>query len=181
MVKNTATTIPTPQNTTPHLLRLQATPIHTPGPPFETHTSKTFRKLALHGICHNDSNPLKTTRIHPIAHTEPRDTSHTDFPRKIPNYTPTGRYQHTHWGARAPKQRVRPPHHPAHHKRPTNPETDRAFSLSNHRNPTQTDAPRLTPSYHRPLRLLHSHREHTSLTHPPPVSPHIPLISPILK
>jgi hypothetical protein len=113
-LKNTATTIPTPQNTTQHLIRSQPTPTHTPGPPFSTHTPKTFHKLALQGNI-----------LHPAVDTEPQETPLTVFPRKIPNYTPTGRYQHTHWGARAPKQRVRPTHHPARHKRPTNPETDR--------------------------------------------------------
>ena len=76
MVKNTATTIPTPRNTTQHLLVYRASPIDTSKPPFETHTPKTFSKLAVDDnipprleTTQNDSNPPerrhRTTRQSP--------------------------------------------------------------------------------------------------------------------
>ena len=89
----------------------------------------------------------------------------------------TAPHPHTHRGARTLKQRLRPPHHPAHFKTPTDREADRAFPLSNHWGPALTGAPRLTPNRTRPSRLLHSHRERVSQPHPPPVSPHTSLIS----
>jgi hypothetical protein len=130
---------------------------------------------------HPDPKPPKTDRIHPAVDTEPQETPHTVFPRKIPNYTPNGRHKHTHLGARAPKQRVRPPCYPTHHKRPTDRAADRTLFPPNHRNHAQTDDPRPTPSYHLPPRLLHSHR---ARVYQPPgrqVFPHIPPIPTLMK
>ena len=179
MVKNTATTIPSPQNTTQHLLRIRVAPIHTPGPPFNTHTPKTFRKLALNdNTTRNHSKPPEFTRTPmPIHETLPtplfRAKSQTTHPLVDIN---------THTGVRAHPNSVCD-HHitpPTTNDQPTRRQTG-PFPSPTTGKPTQTDAPRLTPSYHHPPRLLQSHREQISQPHPPPVSPHIPLISPTHK
>jgi hypothetical protein len=178
-VKNTATAIPTPQNATQHLLPLHEHPLTLPNPPLKHTRQKPSVSWLPAGTC---QNPPGHARTHPCVNTDtkPQDTPHVIFPCKLLNlnHTPTNRHKHTHWGARAPKQRVRPPHRPTHNKRPTDREADRAFSLFNHRNPTQTDQPRLTPSYHRPPRFLRSHRDLVSQPTYRQLLPHTPLISP---
>ena len=136
---------------------------HTHDHPHTTKYHTTPSPLAHHTHSHSRTPPLKHTRPKPPgnwpATPEPPDTTHTAFTCKIPKHTPIDRCAYTCGVAHAPKQRVRTPYHSAHSKRPTERETDQAFSLPKKWTPAQSDATHLMPIYPPPSRIIHPNHE----------------------